>query len=373
VGKEAGDPDNAQARIHELMLHYARAGLRVARLKGGDPFIFGRGGEEIEVLAANGIAYVIVPGITAALGAAASAGVPLTHRRLAHSVTFAAGHALDDESLDWDSLARPNHTVVFYMGVAHLSRIIARLRAAGAAADHPAAIIERATLPGERVVRGTLATLEALARAAAIAAPGSAHRGQGRRLRARAAARCRARKSSPNGIAGSPRLMQACGPGVRNGFSGAVGGTPLLRLRAMSEETGCEILGKAEFMNPGGSVKDRAALAIVSAAEKRGELEAGGTVVEGTAGNTGIGLAHVCNERGYRCVIVMPDNQSPAKVRAPGNARRGGAPRSGRALQQSQSVSEGGGAACRLTAGRDLVQSIRQPRESRDPSRHHRA
>jgi len=171
VGKEAGDPPNAQARIHELMINYARAGLRVARLKGGDPFIFGRGGEEIEVLATNGIAYVIVPGITAALGAAASAGVPLTHRKLAQSVTFAPGHALDDESLDWDSLARPNHTVVFYMGVAHLSRIIARLRACGAAADHPAAIIERATLPGERVVRGTLSTLEALAGAASIVAP----------------------------------------------------------------------------------------------------------------------------------------------------------------------------------------------------------
>jgi len=171
VGKEAGDPQNAQARIHELMIQYARAGLRVARLKGGDPFIFGRGGEEIEVLAANGIQYVIVPGITAALGAAASAGVPLTHRRLAQSVTFAAGHALDDESLDWAALARPNHTVVFYMGVAHLARIIARLRASGAAADHPAALIERATLPGERVVGGTLATLEALALAAAISAP----------------------------------------------------------------------------------------------------------------------------------------------------------------------------------------------------------
>jgi len=171
VGKEAGDPPNAQARIHELMIKHARAGLRVARLKGGDPFIFGRGGEEIEVLAANGIAYVIVPGITAALGAAASAGVPLTHRKFAQSVTFATGHALDDEALDWDSLARPNHTVVFYMGVAHLSRIVARLRACGAAADHPAAIIERATLPGERVVSGTLSTLEALAGAAAITAP----------------------------------------------------------------------------------------------------------------------------------------------------------------------------------------------------------
>jgi cysteine synthase len=106
--------------------------------------------------------------------------------------------------------------------------------------------------------------------------------------------------------------MQAGGD-VRAGFSGAVGRTPLLRLRALSEETGCEVLGKAEFMNPGGSVKDRAALAIITAAEKRGALRAGGIVVEGTAGNTGIGLAHVCNERGYRCVIVMPDNQSPAK------------------------------------------------------------
>ena len=100
-----------------------------------------------------------------------------------------------------------------------------------------------------------------------------------------------------------------------DGFTGAVGNTPLIRLRAFSEETGCEILGKAEFMNPGGSVKDRAALAIVTAAEREGRLAPGGTVVEGTAGNTGIGLAHVCNSRGYRCVIVMPDNQSAEKYR----------------------------------------------------------
>ena len=102
---------------------------------------------------------------------------------------------------------------------------------------------------------------------------------------------------------------------VRAGFVGAVGNTPLIRLRRMSEETGCEILGKAEFMNPGGSVKDRAAAAIVADAERRGALAPGGIVVEGTAGNTGIGLAHVCNARGYRCVIVMPDNQSPEKYR----------------------------------------------------------
>ncbi|HUJ52267.1 MAG TPA: cysteine synthase A [Steroidobacteraceae bacterium] len=99
------------------------------------------------------------------------------------------------------------------------------------------------------------------------------------------------------------------------GFVGAVGNTPLIRLKGMSEATGCDILGKAEFMNPGGSVKDRAASAIIAAAERRGELPPGGTVVEGTAGNTGIGLAHVCNARGYRCIIVMPDNQSPEKYR----------------------------------------------------------
>jgi cysteine synthase len=93
----------------------------------------------------------------------------------------------------------------------------------------------------------------------------------------------------------------------------AIGHTPMIRLRGPSAATGCEILGKAEFMNPGGSVKDRAARAIVRDAERRGVLAPGGTVVEGTAGNTGIGLAHVCNARGYRCVVVMPDNQSPEK------------------------------------------------------------
>ncbi len=102
---------------------------------------------------------------------------------------------------------------------------------------------------------------------------------------------------------------------ITDGFIGSVGNTPLIRLRRVSEETGCEILGKAEFLNPGGSVKDRAAKGIIADAEKRGVLPPGGTVVEGTAGNTGIGLAHVCKARGYRCVIVMPDNQSPEKYR----------------------------------------------------------
>lgn len=101
---------------------------------------------------------------------------------------------------------------------------------------------------------------------------------------------------------------------IKDGFIGTVGNTPLIRLHSFSEETGCEILGKAEFLNPGGSVKDRAALYIIKDAEERGLLQSGGTVVEGTAGNTGIGLAHICNARGYKCLIVIPNTQSQEKI-----------------------------------------------------------
>jgi cysteine synthase A len=101
---------------------------------------------------------------------------------------------------------------------------------------------------------------------------------------------------------------------IREGFEATVGNTPLIRLAKLSRETGCEILGKAEFLNPGGSVKDRAALFIIRDAERTGRLKPGGTVVEGTAGNTGIGLAHICAARGYKCVIVIPDNQSQEKM-----------------------------------------------------------
>lgn len=101
---------------------------------------------------------------------------------------------------------------------------------------------------------------------------------------------------------------------IKDGFVGTVGNTPLIRLDSFSEETGCEILGKAEFLNPGGSVKDRAALYIIQDAEEKGLLKPGGTVVEGTAGNTGIGLAHICNAKGYKCLIVIPETQSQEKM-----------------------------------------------------------
>jgi uroporphyrin-III C-methyltransferase/precorrin-2 dehydrogenase/sirohydrochlorin ferrochelatase len=171
VGKEAHGHHLTQQRIHDLLVDYARRGLRVARLKGGDPFIFGRGGEEIEVLAKNGIPFTIVPGITAGLGAAAATGIPLTHRELSQAVTFTTGHLAQNDSLDWQSLARPRHTVVFYMGVSQLEHITERLRAAGAPADRPAAVIERATLADQRVIRGTLADIVPLAREAKVAAP----------------------------------------------------------------------------------------------------------------------------------------------------------------------------------------------------------
>jgi uroporphyrin-III C-methyltransferase/precorrin-2 dehydrogenase/sirohydrochlorin ferrochelatase len=175
VGKQAGEasvqPTGAQERINRLLVAYAREGLRVARLKGGDPFIFGRGGEEIEVLAAHGIPCLVVPGITAALGAAAAAGIPLTHRLLSQSVTFVTGHVLDDGTLDWRHLAGAHQTVVFYMGVAQLARIVDRLRAAGAAAECPVAVIERATLPQQRVLRATLETVGDIAGAAGVTPP----------------------------------------------------------------------------------------------------------------------------------------------------------------------------------------------------------
>jgi len=170
VGKESREHDQ-QERIHELLVRLAREGKRVARLKGGDPFVFGRGGEEIEVLAAHAVPYTVVPGITAALGAAASARLPLTHRRLAHSVTFVNGHQGEHASPDWRFFADPRHTVVFYMAVARLPAIVARLRAAGAAAEHPVALIAHATLPQQRILRGSLADIAALAARERITPP----------------------------------------------------------------------------------------------------------------------------------------------------------------------------------------------------------
>lgn len=165
VGKSMSRHTLPQEDINWLLVELARQGKRVARLKGGDPFIFGRGGEEMEAVIEAGIPCLAVPGITAAAGCAAYAGIPLTHRDYAQSVRFVTGHTKkDDMGLDWRALVAEGQTLVFYMGLANVERICERLMAHGMRPDMSAAIIERGTLPDQRVFEGTLASLPDVAR-----------------------------------------------------------------------------------------------------------------------------------------------------------------------------------------------------------------
>lgn len=171
VGKQPGRHRTTQQRIHELLIAHARRGHRVARLKGGDPMVFARGGEELAALTRAGIPVIVVPGVTAALGAASAACIPLTHRGAAQSVCFVTAMGEAAAALDWRALAAPLQTVVFYMGVSQLPQIVARLVEHGAPPRRRAALVEQATLPGQRVIAGTLAEIAALAAAAAVGAP----------------------------------------------------------------------------------------------------------------------------------------------------------------------------------------------------------
>ncbi|WP_323976878.1 siroheme synthase CysG [Aeromonas hydrophila] len=164
VGKQAGNHCVPQEGINQLLLEEAKKGQRVVRLKGGDPFIFGRGGEELETLVGSGIGFQVVPGITAASGCAAYAGIPLTHRDHAQSVRFVTAHGKGGaQDLDWPLLAKDKQTLVFYMGLSSCATIREQLLTHGKAGDTPVALIERGTQPSQRVIRGTLDQLPELA------------------------------------------------------------------------------------------------------------------------------------------------------------------------------------------------------------------
>jgi uroporphyrin-III C-methyltransferase/precorrin-2 dehydrogenase/sirohydrochlorin ferrochelatase len=172
VGKTAGGVGTPQAWINDSLIEHARAGRRVVRLKGGDPFIFGRGGEELEALARAEINFSVVPGITAATGCAAYAGIPLTHRDCAHSVSFVAGQRdLSGKEPDWRALAMPGATAVFYMGLARLDHIVEKLIEHGARPERPAALIAQGTTANQRVIAATLAGIGAMSSSANLESP----------------------------------------------------------------------------------------------------------------------------------------------------------------------------------------------------------
>ena len=172
VGKKRADHEMRQDAINALLVLHAQKGKRVLRLKGGDPFIFGRGGEEIDSLAAHGIAFEVVPGITAALGAAAYAGIPLTHRDYAHSCVFVTGNLKDGSmDLDWPALARPRQTIVVYMGLPGLPILCTKLIENGLPAETWGAVVQQGTMASQRVVTGTLSTLPEEVSRAGLHAP----------------------------------------------------------------------------------------------------------------------------------------------------------------------------------------------------------
>jgi uroporphyrin-III C-methyltransferase len=172
AGKRGGKPSMAQADISGLLIDLARRGLRVLRLKGGDPFVFGRGGEEILALAAAGIPFRVVPGVTSGLGALASAGIPATMRGINQAVILVTGHgALDEDGVDWASLARTRQPIVLYMGLRNLESIADQLMRGGLAGETAAAVIASATLAEERVLVSSLERIAGDALAANLAAP----------------------------------------------------------------------------------------------------------------------------------------------------------------------------------------------------------
>src|SRR5207237_828690 len=171
AGKASGDHALLQEQINALLVLHARRGRRVVRLKGGDPFVFGRGGEEAAALAAAGVRYEVVPGVSSAIAAPAYAGIPVTHRGHAQAFTVVTGHCAEGNDVKWDELARSGATLVILMGMAHLDEIARRLIAAGRSSDEPAAVVQNGSRPDQRTVTGTLENIAARAAAEGVGSP----------------------------------------------------------------------------------------------------------------------------------------------------------------------------------------------------------
>ena len=171
VGKRGGCKSTPQHFINRMMVALASQGQTVVRLKGGDPFLFGRGGEEMQALQAAGIAVEVIPGITSGIAAPASIGIPVTHRAFTHGVTFVTGHTQDGDKPDWQALVAGGTTLVIYMGMTHLPAIVSDLRAAGMAADLPAAAIQQGTTQHQRQVISTLSELPAAVKQEGLQSP----------------------------------------------------------------------------------------------------------------------------------------------------------------------------------------------------------
>ncbi len=171
VGKRGGCKSTPQLFIEKLLIQYAKAGKTIARLKGGDPFVFGRGGEEMQVLMQAGIEVEVIPGITAGIGVTAALGIPVTHREIARGVTFVTGHTKDGQEPNWQALARSGTTLVVYMGLKRLEQIVSQLRKAGLPGATPACVIENGTLKTQREIVSTLAALPAAVAQARLASP----------------------------------------------------------------------------------------------------------------------------------------------------------------------------------------------------------
>ena len=186
AGKRGGKPSAVQKDITLRLVELARQGKRVLRLKGGDPFVFGRGGEEAQVLVAHGVPIRIIPGITAGIGGLAYAGIPVTHREVNQSVTFVTGHdhtGQTPSALDWDGIARGSQMIVVYMGMKHVGEIAAKLIAAGRSAEEPAAVVVSASTPQQRVLDTTLGRMEADIAASGLEPPAILCIGEGVRMR----------------------------------------------------------------------------------------------------------------------------------------------------------------------------------------------